>query len=144
MSKDRDIRVWHPIENLRSLAESMSRVLDGESRHPRLYAGEQKLSLTETSDGFLMTLELPHVAKKDLHVHVAETSVTVFAHWKKEMKSADKGARRVTRQEQTYSRVVQLPAPVKTEEAQATFRDRVLKVFLPRTTPSQVRRIEVK
>jgi HSP20 family protein len=145
MANDREMRVWHPIEDIRSLAESMSRVFDaGSHRGQRLYAGEQKLSLTETPDGFLVTLELPHVSKKDLHVNVAETSVTVFAHWKKETKSTEKGARRVTREEQTYSRVIQLPAPVKADQARASFRDRVLKIFLPRTTPSQVRRIEVK
>lgn len=150
--KERSVRIWHPIEDIRSLAENMSRTLDsvprggdGRRRPVGWRAPEPKLTLAETNDGFVVTAELPHVAKKDLHVNVCENSVTIFAHWSKEAKAKEKdGTHRVRREEQHYSRVVQLPAPVTPDRARATFRDRVLKIAVPRAAPSQVRRIEVK
>lgn len=150
--KERGVRMWHPIEDIRSLAENMSRALDSQPRgtngrrHPAGWnTPEPRLTLAETNDGFVVIAELPHVAKKDLHVNVCENSVTIFAHWSKEVKAKEKdGTQRVRREEQHYSRVVQLPAAVTPDKARATFRDRVLKVVVPRAMPSQVRRIEVK
>lgn len=129
--KNKGAHLWHPIEDIRTLAESMSRACDRATpagKRRGFWQGwgspEQKLSLSEDRGGFILTIELPQVAKKDLHVSVAETAVTVFAR--------------------LYSRVIQLPAPIKAAEARASFRDRVLKIFLPRIAPSKVRRIDVE
>lgn len=150
--RDGSLREWHPIEDIRSLAESMCRALDGVPRgsgRSRLGLGyrapEQKLSLTENRQGFMIAVELPEVSKKDLHVNVSENSVTIFARWSKETRAKEQaGAARVERAERLYSRVVQLPAPVKVDEARATFKDRLLRIHLPRAKPSQVRRVEVQ
>lgn len=148
--KNKEAHLWHPIEDIRSLAENMSRAYDSASHSGKrrgFWSGwdtpEQKLSLVEDRGGFNLTIELPLVAKKDLHVNVAETAVTVYAHWTQESKKGGEGKdeRRV---EQHYSRVIQLPAPVKAAEARASFRDRVLKIFLPRIAPSKVRKIDVE
>lgn len=150
--KDGTLREWHPIEDIRSLAESMCRALDGvpcgsgRNRPPLGYrAPERKLSIRENRQGFVVAVELPEVSKKDLHLNVSESSVTIFARWSKEAKAKEKnGSGRVEHAEQMYSRVVQLPAPVKVDEARATFKDRLLRIYLPRAKPSQVRRIEVR
>lgn len=148
---DREMHLWHPIEDIRSLAEHLCcavksaprdaggrRALSGER------APEQKLSLAENAKGFVVRVELPEVQKKDLHVNVAENTVTIFARWAKERKTKAKdGTPRIESAEQLYSRTVQLPATVMADQAKATFRDRVLKIFLPRAKPSQVRRIDV-
>lgn len=143
---------WHPIEDIRSLAENMCGAFDSVPRRaeerrrlPRHWSSDQKLTLAENGEGFVVTVELPQVAKKDLHVNVSETAVTIFAHWSKEARAKAKdGAERVAHADQLFSRVIQLPAAVKAERSRATFRDRVLKIFLPRARPSEVRRIEVK
>lgn len=130
----RGMQLWHPIEDIRSLAERLSRA-----------APEQRLTLAENAGGFSVQVELPDVRKKDLHVSVAENTVTIFARWAKERKAEAKdGTRHLERAEQLYSRTLQLPATVVADQARATFRDRVLKIFLPRAKPSQVRRIDVK
>lgn len=150
---DREMQVWHPIEDIRSLAEHLCRAVDGTPRgeassQRRLLgnrAPEQKLTMTENTKGFVVQVELPDVRKKDLHVNVAENTVTIFAKWAQERKSKGKdGTQIIESAEQLYSRTLQLPATVKADQAKATFRDRVLKVFLPRANPSQVRRIDVK
>ena len=147
--EERRMQAWHPIEDIRSLAEQMFRAVDGVERGARLLAGhrapEQRLVLTQNARGFVVQVELPEVHKKDLHVNVGEDTVTIFARWAKERKSKiNDGARRIESAEQLYSRTLQLPATVKADQAKATFRDRVLKIFLPRASPSQVRRIDVK
>ena len=148
---DREMQVWHPIEDIRSLAQHLFRAVDGVqrgARDRRLLPGnrapEQKLTLAENAKGFVVQVELPDVHKKDLHVNVAESTVTIFARWAKERKSKAKdGTQLIESAEQLYSRTLQLPATVKADQAKATFRDRVLKIFLPRAKPSQVRRIDV-
>jgi HSP20 family protein len=149
--KNKDAHLWHPIEDIRSLAENMSRAYDsaapsGSQRGfwPGWNSPEQKLALVEDRGGFILTVELPMVAKKDLHVSVAETAVTVFARWTKESRNKNSTGKEQPRVEQHYSRVIQLPAPVKVAEVRASFRDRVLKIFLPRIAPSKVRRIDVE
>lgn len=149
---DREMQLWHPIEDIRSLAERMCRAVDGVPRDANSQRGlsgrhapEQKLTLAENAKGFVVQVELPEVLKKDLHVSVAENTVTIFARWAKERKSKAKdGTQHIESAEQLYSRTLQLPATVVADKAKATFRDRVLKIFLPRARPSQVRRIDVK
>ena len=108
---DRQMRAWHPIEDIRSLAGDLRRAV-----------------LTENAKGFVVQVEFPDVRKKDLHVTASESAVTIVARWADGL----------------YSRTVPLPATVIADQAQATFRDRVLRIFLPRARPSQVRRIDVK
>lgn len=149
---DRELRPWHPIEDIRSLAEHLCRAVDGARLEtggrrglPDHRAPEQKLTLAENADGFVVQVELPEVRGKDLHVNVSEKSVTIFARWVKERKTKAKdGAQRIESAEQLYSRTLLLPAAVLADQAKATFRDRVLKIFLARAKPSQVRRIDVK
>jgi HSP20 family protein len=149
---DREMQLWHPIEDIRSLAEHVCRAVDGAPREtggPRGLAArrapEPKLTLAENAKGFVVRVELPDVLKKDLHVNVAESTVTIFARWGKERKTKAKdGTQRIESAEQLYSRTLQLPATVMADQAKASFRDRVLKIFLPRAGPSQVRRIDVK
>ena len=129
--KDQE-RDRHPIEDIRNLAESMCRIIDGprgvsrRRRQPR--AAERALSLKENGEGFVISVALPEVAKKDLHVNVAEKSVTIFGHWSKEVKLKD----RLERVEQMYSRLVDLPGPVDADKARASFKDRLLTIRLPR------------
>ena len=79
----REMQVWHPIEDIRSLAQHLFRAVDGVqrgARDRRLLPGnrapEQKLTLAENTKGFVVQVELPDVHKKDLHVNVAESTVT--------------------------------------------------------------------
>lgn len=147
MSQEREIHVWHPIEDIRSLAENMSRAFEavprGGRRLPGYRAPERKLSVVEDTGGFVVTVELPEVSRKDLHISVAETAVTIFARWSQERKAAARKDGRSERVEQLYSRIVQLPAPGRPDEARASFRDRVLKIRIPRAAPSKVRRVKV-
>lgn len=107
---DQDAHRWHAIEDARKASR--------EGRAP-----EAGLSLVESGSGFLLTVELPEVEKKDLRVEVAESEVTIRGRG---------------------TTVIPLPAPVKAAEARASFRDRVLKISVPRIAPSQVRRIEIE
>ncbi len=149
---DRETQLWHPIEDIRSIAEHLCRAVGSTpleaGSHPLLplyRAPEQKLTLAENAKGFVVQVELPDVLKKDLHVNVAENTVTIFARWSEERKTKAKdGTQHIESAEQLYSRTLQLPATVMADQTKATFRDRVLKIFLPRAKPSQVRRIDVK
>lgn len=149
---DLEMQLWHPIEDMRSLSGHLSRA---EGSAPREAGGqrplsthrapEQKLTLAENAKGFVVRVELPDVLKKDLQVNVAENTVTILARWAKERRLKTKdGAQRIESAEQLYGRTLQLPATVMADQARATFRDRVLKIFLPRAKPSLVRRIDVK
>ena len=44
----------------------------------------------------------------------------------------------------SFQRSVRLPAPVKSEEARATYRDGVLRIELPKAEASKPRAVEVK
>lgn len=149
---DREMQVWHPIEDIRSLAERLCRAVDGSPREeggrrplPTRRAPERRLTLAANAKGFVVRMELPDVEKKDLHVNVAENTVTIFARRAKERKTKDMdGTRHIESAEHLYRRTLQLPATVVAEQAKATFRDRVLRIFLPRAKPSQVRRVDVE
>lgn len=91
---------------------------------------------------YVVQLELPGVAKEDTRLEQHNDVLHVYGVRRERFNTEH----RVTSQESEYgpfSRTIPLPADVERENISASYRQGVLTIQLPRTSKSDVRRIEV-
>ena len=100
------------------------------------------VNLYETTDGYVLTAEIPGSSRDDLDVSVEGSRVTLSGKRSIELPEGASVHRR-ERQEGSFRRTVDLPAPLDAEKAEATYRNGVLSVRVPKAASHQPRRINV-
>jgi HSP20 family protein len=100
------------------------------------------VNLYETTEGYVLTAEIPGSSRDDLDVSVEGSRVTLSG---KRSIGLPEGAsvHRRERQEGSFRRTVDLPAPLDAEKAEAAYRNGVLSVRVPKAASHQPRRISV-
>ena len=102
------------------------------------------LNVWSNEEGLLVTAEVPGVSPEDIEVNVSGETLTLSGVRKPD--ELKEGAR-YHRQERGYgkfSRTLQLPFPVDVNKVEATFRNGVLMIAMPRTEQDKPRKIVVK
>ncbi|MFQ5744528.1 MAG: Hsp20/alpha crystallin family protein [Acidobacteriota bacterium] len=102
------------------------------------------LDMYEKGDDVVVKAEIPGMSKDDIEVNLADHTLTVKGEKKKEEEVDEEGYYCCERSFGSFSRTVELPADVKTEEATATFKDGVLEVRLPKTEAAKRKAVKVQ
>ena len=102
------------------------------------------LDVTETEKEIKVTAEVPGIAKEDISVSLSDGLLTVSGE-KKEEREEKTGDRAVSeRRYGSFSRTVRLPSEVDTEKVEASYKDGVLTISLPRSESVRTTNIPVK
>jgi HSP20 family protein len=102
------------------------------------------VDLVEYPDHFRVECDLPGLDMKDIDLSIASGVLTIKGE-KREEKVSDKA--KVYRKETwegSFQRTVSLPATVDADKVEATYRDGVLAIRLPKKEESKTRKIELK
>lgn len=86
----------------------------------------------ETENSVVAVFEMPGVEKEDIALFVSEDRIEVSTKKKKEEEEKKKGYYRYEAEAKSYYRIVSLPAKVVAEEAEATYKNGVLRVEIPK------------
>jgi len=100
------------------------------------------VNLYEVADGYVLTAELPGVSPKDIEVSVEQGKVTLSGDRRVELPEGVSLHRR-ERQTGGFRRALQLPVEVNADKAEATHRNGVLMLRLPKAPEHRPRRIDV-
>jgi HSP20 family protein len=131
------------------LRGELERVFD-RFREPRweefeaIDAWAPKVDFSETKDAFMVKAEIPGVEPKDVSVSLENQMLTIKGEKHKEKEEKDEKYHRVERSWGGFSRTIMLPAGVDTEKVNATFKDGVLTIKLPKTPEAKGTTIPVK
>jgi HSP20 family protein len=98
----------------------------------------------EEKDDVVVKAEVPGLSKEDLDVTLTESTVTIKGEKKKEEEIKEKNYYRSERSWGNFSRSVELPAQVKTDQAKASFKDGILEIRLPKTEEAKQKTTKVK
>jgi len=99
------------------------------------------LTTEEKENEFMVRAELPGFAPEEVHVELLGERLTIEA----EQPVPTEGAEvRPERERMHVRRILTVPAGIDPARVEATFRNGVLEVHLPRTPEATARRIEVK
>lgn len=138
---------WDPMREMSPFREALGRFIDEAipRRLPLQGLWEWKPSVDVVDNGpeLVLRADLPGYDSDDITINVQENGVTIRGEVKdeKETKGADYQIRE--RSFGSFSRLIQLPAQVKPDEASASFRNGVLEVTLPKVDVPKGRTLKI-
>src|SRR4029434_10547863 len=91
------------------------------------------VDLHENEDGFVIKAELPRGSKDDVSIDVHQNTLTLRGQRKHEAEVKQDKYHRVERAYGTFQRSFTLPTMVDQDKVQATYKDGVLELHLPKS-----------
>lgn len=115
---------------------------------PDIFGEERGLvpafDISETENEYVITGEIPGIDAKDLDVTLTDGCLTIKGEKKQEDEEKNENYHRVERHYGSFQRSFRIPDKVKTDELDATYKDGILRLSLPKAEESKVKKIEVK
>jgi HSP20 family protein len=115
---------------------------------PDLFNEERVLvpafDISETEKEYMITGEIPGIDTKELDITLLDGILTVKGEKKNEKEDKDENYHRIERHYGSFQRNFRIPEKVKTDKLNATYKDGVLKLTLPKAEASEAKKIEVK
>jgi len=119
---------------------------------PKPGVGEEEAVLTvtpsvdikEEEGKLILAADIPGVEKEDVAINVKGDILEISAEKKEEKEEKEEGYIRRERRYRKFYRAIQLPAEVDKEKVEATLKDGVLQISLPKIVGEEVKKIEVK
>jgi HSP20 family protein len=137
---------WLRITDLR---QELDRLFDRvfESRwdeFPATGSWVPSLDLSETTDALVLKMEVPGMDAKDVQVSLQENLLTVKGEKKQEKEEKGEQYHQVERSYGAFTRSVRLPIGVDGSKVNATFKNGLLVVSMPKTSAAKGVTIPVK
>lgn len=114
-------------------------------------SSEQELSgwapqvdVEETQDAFKFHADLPGLTKKDISISVENNRLTIKGERKNELEETKSNFHRVERTFGSFCRSFHLPATVRADRVEASYKDGVLMITVPKAEEVKPREIEIK
>jgi HSP20 family protein len=140
---------WDPMREMMAMREQMNRLVNevfgrgGEEGGWTAGAWAPPVEIYDAEDALMVRVELPGVAKEDVHVEVHEQTLSLRGERKPDPQVKEG---QYYRQERTYGpfqRAFRLPTQMETEKVQATYRDGLLELRLPKSEAAKPKRIAI-
>ncbi len=132
---------------LTGMQQEMNRLFDeffGERRQEMAEgAWLPVVDVSETGTEIVVKAELPGMSKDDIELDLQDNVLTLKGEKKQEKKEEKESFHRVERSYGSFSRSFTLPVGVDSEKVQATFKDGVLVITLPKVEEAKQKKIEI-
>ncbi|HRX79182.1 MAG TPA: Hsp20/alpha crystallin family protein [Pirellulaceae bacterium] len=102
------------------------------------------VNFAETETGYEVSVELPGMKPEDVHVEFKDGHLWISGERKNEVEEKGKTYHRVERRYGSFRRVIAIGNEVDAEKVDATYKDGVLTVDIPKVAAAQPKRIQVK
>ena len=104
------------------------------------------MELVENKDHYSLSVELPGMEEKDIELNLQDNVLTISGEKRQERKEGDGGRSYTERSYGRFQRAIPFPSEIDPDKVEASFRNGVLKVTLPKNAQARdrSRRIEVK
>jgi len=100
--------------------------------------------IQETPEAFIVRLDLPGVAQKDVKVNLLGDELTIVGERKQDETRKDGQLEYRERVFGSFQRSFTLSTPVQADQVKATFKDGVLEVHVPKAPQARSREIEIQ
>ncbi|MEJ2070969.1 MAG: Hsp20/alpha crystallin family protein [Syntrophobacterales bacterium] len=145
-----DLIQWRPFREVSRLRNEMDRLWDeyfGAGR--RAFRLEEEawlpaVDVSETGDKITVKAEIPGMEAKDIEISMVGDTLTIKGEKKAETEEKDENYHMVERTYGSFSRAMKLPAVVDAEKVEATYKNGVLTVVLPKMEEVKPKAIEIK
>ncbi|HPG39739.1 MAG TPA: Hsp20/alpha crystallin family protein [bacterium] len=103
-----------------------------------------RIDVKETKDAYEVMADLPGLKKEDIEVSLHENVLTLKGERKQEEKKEGENEYYMERTYGSFYRSFEIPAKVKAEDINATYKDGVLRLTLPKAEEVKPREIQIK
>lgn len=140
---------WSPFRQLSTLRSEIDRLF--ESPLNLLTTGSQQflngwlpaIDLYEENDHFILKAELPGMRKEDIEISMHGDVLTLAGERKEDERFVKAQVYRAERSLGRFQRTFTLPVPVAVDKVQASYKDGVLTVTLPKAEEAKPKQINV-
>jgi HSP20 family protein len=147
-----NITRWDPFGDMLSLRQAMDRLFEDAFVRPRqlMHIGGEEAMATlavdmhETDSDIVLSAAVPGVKPEDLDISIQGDVLTIKGESRSDDEVKEESYLRRERRFGSFFRQVQLPKPVRSDGADATFENGVLKLRLPKSEEARERKIPVK
>jgi HSP20 family protein len=102
------------------------------------------IDLEENAEGFVLRADLPGMSQKDVSVRLVGETLIIAGERKHQTTGNDATTHHKERVVGRFERSLNLGTRVRADQVEASFRDGVLEVRIPKADEARVREIEVK
>jgi HSP20 family protein len=127
---------WDPVHDLLAIQQRLDPFASGPA------GWTPAVDLQETAGEYVLTAELPGLAREDIEVHFHDDRLTLSGT-RRERGTTCEQYHRVERGHGPFSRVFQLPTPIDADRITADLRGGVLTITCPKSRDASTRRIKV-
>jgi len=136
---------YSPWQELENMNRQLGRLLDDGQGSALTEAGQWApvVDIRETGDALLVQVELPGIDRKDVHLEVKDGVLTLSGERRYEKDVKEENVHRVERVYGKFSRSFSLPSNVDTGKVDATMKDGMLEVRLPKRESAKPKAIDI-
>lgn len=102
------------------------------------------VDVAERNDEYVVKVELPGVSKDDVKITMQDNVLTIRGEKKEEKETKESSYHRVERSYGSFQRFFTLPTTVKSDKVDASYKDGILTISLPKAEEAKPKQIEVK
>ena len=139
---------WQPLSNFENLIDRYARSLgwptNGELELFTKQDWAPNVDISETDKELIFRADVPDVKKEDVKVSIENGVLSIQGEKKHEKEETEKKYHRVERYYGKFSRSFTLPSYVDESKIEATFKNGVLKLHIPKIAESTHKCIDVK
>ena len=100
--------------------------------------------IAEHDDSYVVKAELPGLSRDDVKITVQDTILTIRGEKKQEKESKEANYHRVERSYGSFQRSFTLPTSIRNDKIDATFKDGILSITMPKAEEARPKQIDVK
>ena len=117
--------------------------VDRSSTQPRTSTGYSAVDVLEGKDVYLIRAELPGMKREDIHIELKDGNLVLSGERKADALADGVKYRHVERVAAKFWRSFSLPETIKQDSIEATYKDGVLEVRIPKAEEAKPRQIEI-
>lgn len=151
----RELTVWKPFRDwvpfdFEQMRREMDRLWDsfferGIRRKPEEVSDWfPSLDVSETKNDLVIKAEVPGMEPKDIDISLSDGVLTIKGEKKQEREEKEEDYHLIERSYGSFARSIQLPKGVQSDKIQATYKNGVLKVVLPKSEEAKKKEIKIK
>jgi len=105
-----------------------------------------RIDVSETDTAMQVTAELPGMEEKDIQLTLENDTLVISGEKKNDVEEKSKNFHRVERSYGSFQRVIPLVSEIEQDKVEASFRNGVLNITLPKTSTAakQAHKIQIK